>query len=163
MLKKEIQDVLNKQIAMEEYASRSYLVLALWAEESGYEGTAKFFFKQTEEEQGHMMKFIKFVLEAGGSPEVSTYGEGLHKPKFFKDLFEIALKHEQAVTKSIHSMVEKAWNSKDFATFNFLQWFVAEQVEEEDQFRTILDKIKIIDQQGGSYYMLDRELAMRAE
>ncbi len=158
-----MQEILNKQIAMEEYASRSYLVLALWAEESGYEGTAKFFYKQTEEERGHMMKFIKFVREAGGSPEVSALGENLNKPKSFKDLFDIALKHEQAVTKSIHGMVDQAWKGKDFATFNFLQWFVGEQVEEEDQFRTILDKIKIIDEHGGSYYMLDSELAMRAE
>lgn len=163
MLKKEVENMLNKQISMEEYAERSYLVLALWAEEAGYEGAAKFFYKQTEEEREHMMKIIKFVLEAGGSPVISNYDAKLPAPKNFKNLFEIGLEHEEAVTKSIHNIVDMAWKNKDFATFEFLQWFVEEQVEEEDQFRTILDKLKIIDEHGGSYYMLDRELGMRGE
>jgi len=162
MLKKEIQNALNKQIAMEEYASRSYLALALWADEANYEGAAAFLYKQTEEERGHMMKFIKYVLEAGGSPRVSDYGEPLPQPKSFKELFEIGLKHEKAVTKSIHSIAEMAWKEKDMATFNFLQWFIAEQVEEEDTFQTILDKIGLIEKHGGSLYMLDHDLGKKA-
>lgn len=161
MLKKEIQSALNKQVAMEEHASRSYLALALWADEAGFEGAAALFFKQTEEERGHMMKFIKYVLEAGGSPVMSDYGKPLPKPKSFKNLFEIGLEHEKAVTKSIHAIAEQAWKEKDLATFNFLQWFIAEQVEEEDSFQTILNKIGLIEEHGGSLYMLDRELAMK--
>ncbi len=148
---------------MEEFASRSYLALALWADEAAFEGAAAFLYKQTEEEREHMMKFIKFVLEAGGSPRISDYGEPLPKPKSFKELFEIGLKHEKAVTKSIHAIAEMAWKGKDMATFNFLQWFIAEQVEEEDTFQTILDKIKLIEEHGGSLYMLDRELGKKVE
>jgi ferritin len=162
MLKKEVQNALNKQVAMEEYASRSYLALALWADEAGFEGAAALFYKQTEEERGHMMKFIKYVLESSSSPVVSDYGKPLPKPKSFKNLFEIGLEHEKTVTKSIHAIAELAWNSKDMATFNFLQWFIAEQVEEENSFQTILNKISLIEKHGGSLYMLDRELAMRA-
>ena len=162
MAKKELLDALNTQIAMEEYASRSYLVLALWADEAGFEGAAAFFYKQSEEEREHMHKFIRFVLETGGSPVISTYPETLPKAKSFKNLFEIGLKHEKAVTKSIHKMYEQALKEKDYAAVNFLNWFVEEQVEEEDQINTILGKIKLIEEHGGSIYMLDRELAMRA-
>ena len=109
------------------------------------------------------MKFAKYVLEAGGSPLVSDFGEPLPKPKSFKELFEIGLKHEKAVTKSIHAIAELAWKEKDMATFNFLQWFIAEQVEEEDTFQTVLDKIGLIEEHGGSLYMLDHELGKKAE
>ena len=91
MAKKELLDALNKQIAMEEYASRSYLVLALWADEAGFEGAASFFYKQSEEEREHMHKFIRFVLDTGGSTVISTYPEALPKAKSFKILFEIGL------------------------------------------------------------------------
>ena len=89
MLKKKIQDALNKQIAMEEYAARSYLNLAIWADQSGFEGTAKFFYAQTEEEREHMHKIIQFVLQAGGKPIISDYGEPLPQGKSFKSLFSI--------------------------------------------------------------------------
>jgi ferritin len=162
MAKKDLYEALNNQVSMEEFASRSYLALALWADEAGFEGAAAFFYKQAEEEQQHMQKFIRFVLDTGGSPKISTYPEALPKAKSFKNLFEIGLKHEKAVTKSIHKMYDMALKEKDYAMVNFLNWFVEEQVEEEDQFQTILDKIRLLDEHGGSIYMLDRDLAMRA-
>lgn len=162
MAKKNLLDALNRQIAMEEFASRSYLALALWADEASFEGAAAFFYQQAEEEREHMKKFIRFVLDIGGSPAISTFPEELPKAKSFKNLFEIGLKHERAVTKSIHKIYDMALKDKDYAAVNFLNWFVEEQVEEEGQFNTILDKIKLIDTHGGSIYMFDRELAMRA-
>jgi ferritin len=163
MLKRVVEDILNKQISMEEYASRSYLVLAIWADQQAFEGTAKFLYKQTEEEQEHMHKIIRYVLEAGGKPVISTYKDPLPEPKSFKNLFEIGLKHEKAVTDSIHKIAELAWKEKDMATFNFLQWFIEEQVEEENSFQTILDKISLLEKHGGSLYMLDHELAMKVD
>lgn len=163
MLKKSVEKALNKQIAMEEYAARSYMSLGLWADHAGFEGSAKFFYIQATEEYGHMRKFIEFVLDAGGRPKISTYEAPLSEGKSFRDLFETGLKHEKAVSKSIHNIVELAWKEKDLPTFNFLQWFVAEQVEEEASFQKILDKIDILEKHGGSLYILDRELGMRAE
>lgn len=162
MAKKVLLDALNRQIAMEEFASRSYLALALWADEASFEGAAAFFYKQAEEERQHMHKFIRYVLDIGGTPVISTFPEALPKAKSFKNLFEIGLGHEKAVTKSIHKMYEMALKDKDYATVNFLNWFVQEQVEEEDQFNTILDKIKLIEAHGGSIYIFDRELARLA-
>ncbi|MFZ0390274.1 MAG: ferritin [Calditrichia bacterium] len=162
MPEKDVLDALNKQVAMEEYASRSYMSLGLWADQEGFEGTARFFYAQAEEEREHMKKIIKFILSVGGKPVISNYEERIPAGDSFKGLFETGLSHEEKVTRSIHKIVESAWGKKDYATFNFLQWFVEEQVEEEDMFRTILDKVNIIDEHGGSYYMLDRELARRA-
>ena len=159
MAKKALMDALNRQIAMEEFASRSYLALALWADEASFEGAAAFFYKQAEEERGHMHKFIRYMLDIGGKPVVSTFPEALPKAKSFKNLFEIGLGHEKAVTKSIHKMYDMALTDKDYATVSFLNWFVEEQVEEEDQFNTILDKIKLMETHGGSIYIFDRELA----
>jgi ferritin len=161
MLQKEVLQVLNKQISMEEYAYRSYLTLSIQAELMGFEGAGKFLYAQSEEEREHMNKIIRYVMEAGGTPQLSTFEESLKDAKNFRDLFEIAMGHEKAVTKSIHKITELAWEKKDFATFGFMQWFVSEQVEEENQFQTILDKIDILEKHGGSLYMLDRELGMR--
>jgi ferritin len=163
MLKKAVEKALNNQVAMEEFAARSYLSLGLWADHNGFEGTAKFFYIQSQEEYGHMRKFIEFILDAGGKPKLSTYEEPIPDGTSFKNLFETGLKHEKAVTKSIHGMVELAWKEKDLPAFEFLQWFVKEQVEEEANFQKILDKIEILEKHGGSLYMLDRELGMRAE
>lgn len=158
MAKKKVLDALNKQVAMEEFAARSYLNLALWADNAGFEGAAKFFYAQTEEERGHMFKFIQFMLDIGGKPLVTDFPEPLPQGKSFKNLFEIGLSHEKAVSKSIHSLVDLAIKEKDHATNNFLQWFIEEQVEEENQFQTILDKIGILKEFGGSLYLLDKEL-----
>jgi ferritin len=159
MLKKEVEKALNHQVAMEEFAARSYLSLGLWADHNGFDGTAKFFYIQSQEEYKHMRKFIDFILDAGGKPTLSTYEESIPEG----NLFETGLKHEKAVSKSIHSMVELAWKEKDLPAFEFLQWFVKEQVEEEATFQKILDKIDILEKHGGSLYMLDKELGMRGE
>lgn len=161
MLKKEILTSLNKQISMEEYAYRSYLYLAVQAEHMGFEGASKFLYFQSEEERQHMNKLLKYVLESGSLPSLTTYEEPLKNAKSFKDLFEIAMGHEKAVTKSVNKIAALAWSKKDIATFSFMQWYVTEQVEEENQFQTILDKIDLIEKHGGSLYMLDKELGTK--
>jgi ferritin len=163
MLKKEVEKALNHQVAMEEFAARSYLSLGLWADHNGFDGTAKFFYIQSQEEYKHMRKFIDFILDAGGKPTLSTYEESIPEGTSFNNLFETGLKHEKAVSKSIHSMVELVWKEKDLPAFEFLQWFVKEQVEEEATFQKILDKIEILEKHGGSLYMLDKELGMRGQ
>ena len=157
-MKKEMIKALNEQIAMERAASRTYLSLAIWAEIEGYAGAASFWYAQSEEEYGHMMKIIKFVIEAGGKPVVGDTDEPNPEVKSFKEMFTFGLQAEKNVTKSIHEKTELAMKLKDFVTFNFLQWFVTEQLEEENTMQTILDKIKLIEKHGGSIYMFDKEL-----
>lgn len=161
MLSKEMLKMLNDQVAMESYAARFYLALAVWCDRNGFTGTAHFLYLQTSEEREHMQKIMKYILEAGETPEVPGVEKPVVTVRSLKDVIETALAHEQKVTQSIHRLVEKAQADKDHPTFSFLQWFVTEQVEEENQFRTILDKIALLGEDPRSLYMLDKELGQR--
>ena len=158
MLKKEVVKALNKQVAMERGASRTYLTLAIWAESESYDGAAAFWYAQSAEENDHMMKIIKFLVEAGEKPVVGDTDEPNPDVKNFKEMFEFGLAAEKKVTKSINGIAEMAMEKKDFISFNFLQWFVTEQLEEENTMQTILDKLNLLEKHGGSIYMFDKEL-----
>ena len=163
MLTKIIESALNAQIAQEAHASYYYLAMASWCENKGLMGSSKFLYQQSEEERAHMLRLFKYINESGGhalSPEIK------HIPAEFKSItnvFENALKQEIENTQSINALVENCMKAKDYATFNFLQWFVAEQHEEEMIFHTILDKIKIIGTDGKGIYMIDKEIRQMAE
>ena len=149
---------LNNQIAMEANAVNSYLAAASWCEITGYDGSASFFYAQAEEEHQHMLKIVNFLNGQG----VGAVIPGTHQPsKTFKSLESIcktALKNEQAVTKSINKMVDIAQKDKDHNTFTFLQFFVNEQIEEEQQFETILQKFNLLGRDKLAIYEIDKLL-----
>lgn len=159
MLSKKIEKALNDQIALEAYSSAVYLSMASWMENEGFEGTASFLYNQSDEERMHMMKLFHYVNTAGGlaiSPSVD-------KPPIdfvsFSDCFNSILKQEEKVSQAIHNLINMAIKENDHTTNNFLQWYVSEQMEEEAQFRSIIDKIKILGKDGSGLYLLDRDLA----
>lgn len=160
---KKIEKALNDQIAMEGFASNYYLAMAAWCDQTGFEGAAKFFYKQSAEEREHMMKIFHYVIAAGGNAQAPAIEQPPLTFKSLPNLFEIALKNEVNVTKSIHKILEMCTTQKDHRTANFLQWFVTEQMEEENQFQVLLDKVRIIGESGTSLYLIDRELAKKAE
>lgn len=162
-MNKKIEKALNDQIAMEGFASNYYLAMASWCDQTGFEGSAKFFYKQAEEEREHMMKFFHYVIEANGKAEVPSIEKPQLSFKSLPNIFEIALKNEVMVTKSIHKILDICTQEKDYRTSSFLQWFVTEQIEEENQFQVLLDKLKIIGEDGRSLYLIDRELGKKAE
>lgn len=162
MLSSKISDALNKQIAMEAYAANYYLAMASWCDREGYEGSANFFYAQAEEEREHMMKIFHFVNEADGHAIAPEIGQPPKDFPSYADLFKTALGHEQKVTKSIHKLAKLATEEGDFRTINMLQWFVDEQLEEENQMQIIIDKLKLIDGDGTGLYMLDQELGKKA-
>lgn len=110
-----------------------------------------------------MLKIFNYIGELGG---LALIGQIEAPPLNFKSIGEIMdkiLKHEKFITKSIHKLTEAAWAEKDHATYNFLQWFVAEQHEEETLFNSVLDKIKLVgteDRHG--LFFIDRELGQMA-
>ena len=111
-----------------------------------------------------MLKIVAYVNEVGGHALVSTIKEPQNSFKSLKEMFEETLGHEQAVTKSINKMVDMALTAKDFASNNFLQWFVAEQVEEESQVNGILDLLRLAGKDGRSMLLADREIGrMRSQ
>ena len=163
MINKELVEMLTRQIRMEGDARQFYLSASIWCKTRGLDGTAHFFNMQSEEEHGHMMKIINFLIEVGEKPVLPALEAPKNDFKNYRDLFETSLKYEKEVTESFHAMANKCLEVKDHTTLNFLQWFIEEQVEEEDLFRSILDKLDLIGETGTSIYLLDKELGSRQE
>lgn len=159
MLSKAIQESLNKQVQMEAESSQAYLAMASWAEiQPGLEGVTEFFYKQAEEERGHMLKLMRFINERGGFAVVPALEQPIVTFKSIKNLFDEALKHELKVSNSINEMVHLALSEKDYATHNFLQWYVNEQMEEERVARTLNDKLEMIGDDRSGLYLFDRDI-----
>jgi ferritin len=158
MVSKNIEKALNNQIRIEAESAQIYLAMACWAEVKGLEGIAGFMYAQSQEERDHMLKLIKFVNERGGHAQISKLAEPNVSFKSFKEMFEELYKHEVFVSESINDLVHISLQEKDYATHNFLQWYVAEQIEEEAMARTILDKINLIGDDKGGLYLFDRDI-----
>jgi ferritin len=163
MLSEKVNKALNNQIAMEAYASNAYLAIASWAEQKGFEGTARFFYNQSDEERIHMMKIFRFVNEAEGHALSPAVEQPQHEFPNYKSVFETALQHEKKVTKSINELLKIASDENDYRTQNMLQWFVDEQLEEENQIQIILDKLNLIGDNGLGYFMIDAELGKKVD
>ncbi|MFI0429824.1 ferritin [Mariniflexile sp. HMF6888] len=158
MLSKNIEKALNNQIRIEAESSQIYLAMACWAEVKGLEGVAGFMYKQSQEERDHMLKLVKYVNERGGHAQVSALAAPNVTFNSFKEMFEELYKHEVFVSESINELVHISLQEKDYSTHNFLQWYVAEQIEEEAMARTILDKINLIGDDKGGLYLFDRDI-----
>ena len=159
MLSKTIQEALNKQVQMEAESSQAYLAMASWADiQPGLEGVTNFFYKQSDEERVHMLKLIRFINERGGFALVPALAQPVVTFKSIKNLFDEALKHELKVSNSINELVNLALTEKDYATHNFLQWYVNEQMEEERTARTLNDKLELVGDDKGGLYLFDRDI-----
>lgn len=154
----ETEKLLNGQIKLEGVSSAIYLSMASWAEIKGYEHSAQFLYDHADEERMHMMKLFRYVNEAGGhslQPEITGIK---YKWDSLRSIFEEVLDHEIVVTKSIHKLVDHCYTEKDFTTFNFLQWYVTEQREEETLARRILEIFDIIGEEGIGLWTIDKEI-----
>ncbi|HTO36513.1 MAG: ferritin [Flavobacteriaceae bacterium] len=158
MLSIKVLEALNKQIKMEGDSSQVYLAMASWAEVQGFEGISSFMYRQSDEERMHMLKLIKFVNQRGREAKVSSVEEPELDLSNYKALFKQLLEHELKVSESINNLVGITLDERDFATHNFLQWYVSEQIEEEANARYILDKINLIGDDKGGLYMFDNEM-----
>jgi len=158
MLSKSIEEALNKQIRIEAESSQVYLAMAVWAETKGLEGISNFMYEHSDEEREHMLKLIKFVNERGGHAHISELAAPSVEFSSFQVMFEKLLDHEIFVSQSINELVHISLHEKDYATHNFLQWYVSEQIEEEATARTILDKINMIGDDKGGLYLFDRDI-----
>lgn len=164
MLKKQIQDALNDHINAELYSGYLYQAMGAYFEHKGLDGFAQWMKTQAKEEQFHAEKFYDYVNERGGR----VFFMPIDAPPSDWDstlkVFEDTLSHEEAVTDRINNLVNLALEQKDQATYNMLQWFVEEQVEEEDNVNHVIDQLNLIgdEQKGGTgLLILDRELGQR--
>lgn len=158
MLSKSIEDALNRQIKVEGDSSQIYLAMASWAEVQGFEGISTFMYAQSDEERMHMLKLVKYINQRGGQARISATVEPVLDLSNYKVLFKQLLEHEIKVSESINDLVGIALDERDYATHNFLQWYVAEQIEEEANARYILDKINLIGDDKGGLYLFDNEM-----
>ncbi len=152
---------LNAQMTKEAHASQIYLAYASWAAASGYDGVANFLFRHANEERNHMMKFLEYILERGATVKIDAIPAPGKIPTSIFDCFQKTFKQEVENTESIYKIVKQSFEESDWATWNFLQWFVKEQTEEETLIMSMLDKLKIAGGEkatGESLYSIDRDL-----
>jgi len=156
-----LTEALNFQMTKEAHASQIYLSYAAWADNLGYGGIANFLFRHAQEERNHMMKILEYILKRGAEVKVTAIPAPPPNPASMKNCFEKIFEHEVDNTSAVYKLVKMSFTEEDWATWNFMQWFVKEQTEEETLALELLDKIKIA---GGekidhnSLYSLDRDL-----
>lgn len=154
-----MQEALNNQVQMEGQSSQIYLAMASWAEiQPGFEGVTAFFYRHSEEERMHMLKLIHFINERGGFALIPALSQPSLTYPSIPHAFKELLNHEIKVSESINNLVDIALQVKDYATHNFLQWYVAEQIEEERLARTLNDKLEMIGDDKGGLYLFDRDI-----
>jgi ferritin len=158
MLSPNIEAALNKQVVIEAESSQVYLAMASWAENQGLEGVSQFMYAHSDEERMHMLKLVKFINERGGHAIISTLAAPPVSFGSFKEMFQELFNHEVFVSASINDLVDISLQEKDYATHNFLQWYVSEQIEEEALARNILDKISLIGDDKSGFYLFDNDI-----
>lgn len=149
---------LNEQINLEFFSSNLYLQMSGWADHHGFPGVAKFLDKHAEEEMMHMKRLFNYVKETGAMPMIGAIDEPRRDYDSLKDMFEYILEHEKLITRKINELAGLAFKSDDFSSFNFLQWYVAEQHEEESLFNELLSKLNLLGSDGKALYLFDKEL-----
>ncbi len=161
MINNKIQDAINAQINAELWSAYLYLSMSMHFEAEGHKGIANWFYVQYQEENAHARIFMNYINQRGGRVELKAIEAVPTEWKDVLDAFESTYAHEQKVTALINNLFALAEQEHDYATRDRINWFVSEQVEEEDNCRTLIDKVKLIGNDGMGLYMLDQELAAR--
>ncbi|WP_373034731.1 ferritin [Sulfurimonas sp.] len=162
MLSKKIQKSLSAQLNHEFYSAYLYLAMSAYCSQSDFKGVASWLKMQYEEEHMHATKIYNYLIEQGAQVSLIEIAK---PPKNFGtilNVFQMSLKHEQMMTSKLNELSNLALKEKDHATYNLLQWFVNEQVEEESSVSEIISKIKLVNGDGYGLLMIDNELNQRS-
>jgi ferritin len=161
MFSPKVQGAINRQINSELSGSYTYLAMSAWCELNHFAGCAQWLRVQSQEEYGHAMKLLDFLLARGGKVELTALAEPRRDYKSVVEVFERALSQEEEVTKQIDSLYELAFAEKVFAALVELQWFITEQVEEEKTARNVCAKFQMLRDDPAALLDLDRALGDR--
>ncbi|GAU09500.1 ferritin [Desulfoplanes formicivorans] len=161
MLSKKLEKAFNDQVNAEMYSSYLYLSMAAFFQNQNLPGFAGWMKAQAQEELFHAMKFYDYIMERGGQVVLAPIAGPPTEWESPRAVMEATLEHEQKVTGLINNLVNLAMEEKDHASTIFLQWFVSEQVEEEDSVGDVLNKIKLMGDSGSGLFMLDRDMGQR--
>jgi ferritin len=163
MLSQTMSDRLNKQINLEMYSSHLYLQMSSWCAYQSLDGCEAFLRLHAQEEAGHMHRLLTYMHETGGFVVLGGMDAPPTQFESLQALFEKIYEHETHVTRSINELVHYANTEPDYSTLQFLQWYVAEQHQEEFLFKGILDKIKLIGTSGTGLFLIDQEIGKMAQ
>ncbi len=161
MISEKMNKAFNEQVNKEMHSSYLYLSMSAWLAENGLPGFATWMREQADEEYEHCMRIFDYILERGGSIDLTAVAAPKTKWKDVEEVVKDVVDHEAMVTGLINNLMDVALQEKDHAAMIFLQWFVAEQVEEEASVGEVLDKVRLVGTNSGALYHLDMELAKR--
>lgn len=158
MLKPEMVSRLNEQLNLEFYSANLYLQMSAWCSDKGFEGAAAFLKAHSREEMEHMQRLFDYVSDTGALPLLGAIAAPPEEFASLSELFAQTYEHEQLITRKINELAHLAMTLQDYSTFNFLQWYVAEQHEEEKLFKSVLDKLGLVSNTGNGLFFVDKEL-----
>jgi ferritin len=161
MFSDRMQKALNGQVNAELYSSYLYLSMNAYFKSVNLDGFANWMYAQAQEELMHAMKFYDFINQRGGRTLLAAIEAPPDQWDSPLAVFEDTLKHEKKVTGLINGLVDIAMEERDHATQIFLQWFVTEQVEEEESVGNVLEQLKLLGDAKQGLFMMDRQLATR--
>ncbi|WP_151994721.1 non-heme ferritin [Buttiauxella massiliensis] len=159
MLKAEMIEKLNEQMNLELYSSLLYQQMSAWCSYHSFEGAAAFLRRHAQEEMEHMQRLFAYLTDTGSLPRINAVSAPDHDYSSLDNLFNATYEHEQLITRKINELAHAAMTSQDYPTFNFLQWYVSEQHEEEKLFKSVLDKLSLVGKSGEGLYFVDKELS----
>ncbi len=163
MLNKEMENALNKQVNAELWSAYLYLSMSYDMGDKGFPGIASWFKIQAGEEVEHAEKIMEYICSRDGKVRLEPIAEVRQEWNSPKDAFEDTLMHEKVVTGLINKLMDMAIEKKDYPTINMLNWFIDEQVEEEETPRNLLDALKKIEDDSAAMYLFDKKLGKRKE
>ena len=161
MASEKLLNALNDQFNLELLSGYYYMAMASYCSSENMNGFSHFLHEQSKEEYEHAMKFYEFLNDIDGRVKMQAMSEPKNDYNSFLEVFQEALAHEELVTSKIHALLDLAKEENDYPTMQFLQWFVAEQVEEEASMKDIIFKLEGIDGKFTGLYLLDKELGKR--
>ena len=163
MISKTMQDAVNRQINLEQYSAQLYLAMGAHCEQRSFRGFAHWLRVQAGEESAHALKLIDFLLDRGAKPVLQPVAAPPQEFGGVIPIFEQALEHERANTARIDALFQQARDERDHASEIALQWYVAEQVEEESTTSQLVDHLHAVGDKGGGIWYLDSRMAKRGK
>jgi len=162
-LQDNIQDILNAQIAMEAHSSAIYLAMSAWCHQQGLVECASYFKKQSGEEREHQLRIFDYICDMGGAAISPSIPEVMHHYTSLKEVLETALEQEIKITESFNRIVDTCIKAKDFQTVKFCDWFLTEQMEEEQQARRALEIFDLIGTEADGLFKIDHQIGKLAK
>ncbi len=165
LISQKLLEALNEQVVLEAESSQAYLAAAAWLEtQKGLDGITEFFYQQSAEERDHMLRLISYISDREAKAVITALRQPKNDFRNLVEVFEDFKKNELNVSDAIHNLVDLALSEKDYLTFEFLQWYLREQLEEEKLAIAILDRLEFIGESKIGIYELNRDiLALRTK